>query len=385
MPISKTTLRKLFSVALLVACSNSIAAEEDDFTFYSELARDWHANGDYFEWTSTTADNDGATVDVFYRTWGNPANPKIVLLHGFPNSSFDYYKLVPLLEDDYHNATLDFPGSGFSDKPLDGFNYMLAENAEIVDYFVREIVGFEDFALYTHDRGVSIGLAFLGNYLDSYQNNANPGYRINHHFLSNSGMFLPLANLVPFQLTLLDTAAGDRFIEARRNAPRQTEGDPEALAYSDIFAFNDGNISLLYVGRYLLERQANEVRWLENLTRSPVPTAYLWGLTDNVNPVRIANHVWANYLNDREAESSYWILPTAAHYPQREQPDAVAKIIRLVLNDGVPEREAEDSFMRSYESTRETNDAVYIGRSVVEPLDFPSSIEYTPDGYRGVD
>ena len=74
---------------------------------------------------------------------------------------------------------------------------MLAENAEIVDHFVREVVGFDDFALFTHDRGVSIGLAFLGNYLD----HPNPGYTVNYHFLSNSGMFLPLANLVPFQLS----------------------------------------------------------------------------------------------------------------------------------------------------------------------------------------
>ncbi len=59
------------------------------------------------------------------------------------------------------------------------------KNAEIVDYFVREVVEFADFALYTHDRGVSIGLSFLGNYLD----NPDPGYTVNYHFLSNSGMF----------------------------------------------------------------------------------------------------------------------------------------------------------------------------------------------------
>ena len=57
---------------------------------------------------------------------------KPVLIHGFPNSSFDYYKMIPFLEDEYHIATLDFPGSGFSDKPLDGYNYMLAENADLL-------------------------------------------------------------------------------------------------------------------------------------------------------------------------------------------------------------------------------------------------------------
>ena len=356
-------------------------AQDSEFVFYSDLANDWYVGGDYFEWTSTTEDNNAAKVNVFYRTWGDESKPKLVLIHGFPNSSFDYYKIIPYLEDEYHIAALDFPGSGFSDKPLDGYNYMLAENAEIVDHFVREVVGFEDFALFTHDRGVSIGLAFLGNYLD----NPSPGYTVNYHFLSNSGMFLPLANLVPFQLSLLDADAGERMIQARSAQPRRTEGEPESLAFSDIFAFNQGNISLLYVGRYLLESQANETRWLENLLRSPVPVAYLWGLTDNVNPIRIPNHVWVTYLNDREVESSFWILPTAGHYPQRDNPEEVAKIVRMALTDQIPDREAESEFMRRYGGSRAAEDAVFVGRSKIEELDFPSSIEYTPSGYRLID
>ena len=370
----------IFAFVVLVNNGLSIA-QDDGFVFYSDLARDWYQGGDYFEWTSTTEDNNAAKVNVFYRTWGDESKPKLVLIHGFPNSSFDYYKMIPYLEDEYHIAALDFPGSGFSDKPLDGYNYMLAENAEIVDHFVREVVGFEDFALFTHDRGVSIGLAFLGNYLD----NPSPGYTVNYHFLSNSGMFLPLANLVPFQLSLLDADAGERMIQARSAQPRRTEGEPESLAFSDIFAFNQGNISLLYVGRYLLERQVNETRWLENLLRSPVPVAYLWGLTDNVNPIRIPNHVWDTYLNDREVESSFWILPTAGHYPQRDNPEEVAKIVRMALTDQIPDREAESEFMRRYGGSRAAEDAVFVGRSKIEELDFPSSIEYTPSGYRLID
>ena len=377
----RNSLFRRLSVLVFLLVNGLSVAQDSEFVFYSDLANDWYVGGDYFEWTSTTEDNNAAKVNVFYRTWGDESKPKLVLIHGFPNSSFDYYKMIPYLEDEYHIAALDFPGSGFSDKPLDGYNYMLAENAEIVDHFVREVVGFEDFALFTHDRGVSIGLAFLGNYLD----NPSPGYTVNYHFLSNSGMFLPLANLVPFQLSLLDADAGERMIQARSAQPRRTEGEPESLAFSDIFAFNQGNISLLYVGRYLLERQVNETRWLENLLRSPVPVAYLWGLTDNVNPIRIPNHVWDTYLNDREVESSFWILPTAGHYPQRDNPEEVAKIVRMALTDQIPDREAESEFMRRYGGSRAAEDAVFVGRSKIEELDFPSSIEYTPSGYRLID
>ena len=373
--------RKICLFFLMLFNSQALLAQDDDFVFYSDLARDWYQGGDYFEWTSTTDDNNDAKVNIFYRTWGDETKPKLVLIHGFPNSSFDYYKMIPFLEDEYHIAVLDFPGSGFSDKPLDDYNYMLAENAEIVDYFVREVVEFADFALYTHDRGVSIGLSFLGNYLD----NPDPGYTVNYHFLSNSGMFLPLANLSAGQMRMLDVDTAEQMIAFRAAQPRRTEGTPESLAYSDIFAFNQGNISLIYVGRYLLERQANEVRWLENLPRSPVPVAYLWGLGDNVNPVRISNHVWGSYLNDRKAQSSFWLLPAAAHYPQRENPEEVAKIVRMALTGQIPDRESEGDFMRSYLGSRAADDAVFVGHSKIEELDFPSSIEYTPSGYRVID
>jgi len=376
-----TVTRKIFLLFLTFFSCQSLLAQDDDFVFYSDLARDWYQGGDYFEWTSTTEDNGDTKVNVFYRTWGDETKPKLLLIHGFPNSSFDYHRMIPFLEDEYHIAALDFPGSGFSDKPLNGYNYMLAENAEIVDHFVREVVGFENFALYTHDRGVSIGLAFLGNYLD----NPDPGYTINYHFLSNSGMFLPLANLSAAQMRMLDPDTAAQLLELRAAQPRRTEGGPESLAYSDIFAFNQGNISLIYVGRYLLERQANEVRWLENLPRSPVPVAYLWGLADSVNPVRISHHVWNTYLNEREAQSSFWLLPTAAHYPQRESPEEVAKIVRMALTGQIPDRESEGDFMRSYLSNRTADDAVFVGHSKIEELDFPSTIEYTPSGYRVID
>ncbi len=374
--MSKFNTSTFFAAVLFFFTSISIA-EENDFTFYSDLAQHWYEGGDYFEWTSTTVNNNAAKLDVFYQTFGDSNNPQLLIVHGFPNSSFDFYKLIPLLQDEYYIAALDFPGSGFSDKPLDGFSYMLEDNARLLDYFVREVVEFDDFALFTHDRGVSIGLAFLGHYLDD----ATPDYRINYHFLSNSGMFLPLANLVPFQFILLDEERGPAMIAARKAAPRMTEGNPQALAYSDIFKFNDGDSALLHVGRYLLERAENETRWLENLSRSPIPVAYMWGLLDDINPIRIPNHVWLNYLNDREAESSFWVLPTAGHYPQREKPVEVAKIVRMALNGEVPDRVSENDFMRAYGSNRDSEDAIFVGHSDVRKMEFPSTIKYTPEGY----
>ena len=372
-------MKKLNGICLLFFLITSLPVQSqlEEFTFHSELARGWFEEGSYFEWSSTTKNNNGAKVNIFYRTWGDPEKPQLLIVHGFPNSSFDFHALIPLLSDDFYIAALDFPGSGFSDKPLDGFSYMLAENAEILDYFVTDIVQFDDFAMFTHDRGVSIGLAFLGNYID----NPDPDYTLNYHFLSNSGMFLPLANLMEFQTAILDPVRGPQMIEFRKSRPRLTEGDPVEVAFADIFAFNDGVSALLHVGKYLLERAENEFDWLENLPRSPVPVAYLWGLTDTVNPIRIPNYVWLNYLNERDVESSFWVLPTAGHYPQREKPEQVEKVIRFALDGEIPSRGEENQWMYEYSNSRAAEDAIYVGHSNVRKMEFPGAIKYTPDGY----
>jgi pimeloyl-ACP methyl ester carboxylesterase len=374
-------MKKLIVFACLVvlwSCNISVSsAQTGGFVFYSSLAQEWFEAGDYFEWASTTANNDGQVVNVHYRTFGNRENPAILILHGYPTSSFDFREMIDYLDEEYFIATLDFPGFGFSDKPLDGYNYMLEDDARLADYFVREIVEIDEFALFTHDRGVSVGLSFLGNYLDE-----NKPYQITYHFLSNSGMFLPLANLSPGQTVLLNADTGPKAIARMKAQPRRTEGSPNQVAYADIQAFNDGIGARLMVGKYLLERVANEYRWLDNLPSSPIPVAYIWGLLDAVNPVRISTHVWATYLNDRDVQSSYWIMPTAGHYPQRDRPEEMAKVVRMALTGQVPNREEGDAFIRSYNRSRSANDAVFIGHSDIKEIEFPGSVEYTPSGYR---
>lgn len=61
-----------------------------------------------------------ATVDgyeIFYREAGPADAPAIVLLHGYPTSSFMFRELIPLLADDYHVIAPDHLGFGHSDAP----------------------------------------------------------------------------------------------------------------------------------------------------------------------------------------------------------------------------------------------------------------------------
>ncbi|MCU1648990.1 MAG: alpha/beta hydrolase, partial [Pseudonocardia sp.] len=54
---------------------------------------------------------------LFYREAGPADAPTIVLLHGFPTSSFMFRELIPLLADRYHVIAPDYLGFGLSDAP----------------------------------------------------------------------------------------------------------------------------------------------------------------------------------------------------------------------------------------------------------------------------
>ena len=54
----------------------------------------------------------------------------MVILHGYPTSSYNYYKVLPELAKHYHVIIHDHLGFGFSDKPLD-YSYSLMEQEDI--------------------------------------------------------------------------------------------------------------------------------------------------------------------------------------------------------------------------------------------------------------
>jgi alpha/beta hydrolase fold len=59
--------------------------------------------------------SDVAGIRLFYREAGHPSKPTIVLLHGFPSSSYQFQDLIPRLADRFHVIAPDYPGMGYSE------------------------------------------------------------------------------------------------------------------------------------------------------------------------------------------------------------------------------------------------------------------------------
>jgi pimeloyl-ACP methyl ester carboxylesterase len=109
------------------------------------------------------------TVDelsVFYRETGDPTNPKLVLLHGFPASSHQYRNLISALAGHFHVVAPDYPGFGNSDLPSPyGFNYTFDRLSEIVEQFLKSI-DFTHFGLYMQDYGGPVGFRIISRHPD---------------------------------------------------------------------------------------------------------------------------------------------------------------------------------------------------------------------------
>lgn len=86
-----------------------------------------------------TLEVDG--IKVFYREAGPTRAPVVLLLHGFPASSFMYRDLIERLAGRFHVIAPDYPGFGHSDAPsTEAFSYTFDHLADIIEKFTDELV-----------------------------------------------------------------------------------------------------------------------------------------------------------------------------------------------------------------------------------------------------
>jgi pimeloyl-ACP methyl ester carboxylesterase len=102
-----------------------------------------------------TIDVDG--LKIFYREAGQQGRPVLLLLHGFPASSFMYRGLLERLGDRFHVIAPDYPGFGYSDAPeASRFSYTFDQLAKVVGRFT-ELLGLKRYGLYMQDFGGPVG------------------------------------------------------------------------------------------------------------------------------------------------------------------------------------------------------------------------------------
>jgi pimeloyl-ACP methyl ester carboxylesterase len=134
----------LMSAMLIVTFLNLISETKAETT-----------NKENIKVTYNTVKIDG--LDIFYREAGDKTKPTILLLHGFPTSSFMFRNLIPQLADEYHLVAPDYPAFGRSSMPkVDEFEYTFENLTNIVDKFTQELK-LSKYSIYVQDYGSPIG------------------------------------------------------------------------------------------------------------------------------------------------------------------------------------------------------------------------------------
>ena len=140
--MSRKTVNSIISLAILIIMSVAIV---------DSTARAENASG--VSYRQVTIDG----VDIFYREAGDPDNPTVLLLHGFPTSSHMFRDLIVELADEYHLVAPDYPGYGYSSMPaVDDFDYSFDNVARLIGLFIDDI-GLDRYSLYLMDYGAPIG------------------------------------------------------------------------------------------------------------------------------------------------------------------------------------------------------------------------------------
>jgi pimeloyl-ACP methyl ester carboxylesterase len=298
-------------------------------------ADDWRSRGGHFSWRA--AEPDASPVEIFHVELGDPNAPVLLLIHGWPTSSIDWFEVAGQLSARFRVCALDFPGYGFSDKPP-GWGYSLARDEELIEFYLSEVIGAEAGVVVAHDRGDSVALMHAARCAEG-----RSATRLEHLVLSNGNIFLPLSHLTEAQRQILDARSWpqaaalltpSRLAEgmgATTFTPPRQSGDLEVEALTATFAYDNGIKVLHETIQYLVERSKDEQGWLTGLAEVPFPVTLIWGLYDTVSPPRVASYVWNEYLMLKPGGNRLYFIPDANHYPQVDRPGAFVKALLHAL------------------------------------------------------
>lgn len=254
--------------------------------------------------------------------------PLVLLLHGFPSSSYDWRRLLEL-RPALNALAFDCLGYGLSEKPADHV-YALAGHADAAQELIRR-AGSPPVFVVGHDMGTSVATELMARDL-----RGELDFQMSGALLFNGSMLLHLAKPTIGQRILrsrlgplasrLTTERGFRAQFSRVFSPAHPLSDEEAADQWSLIAHNDGQRIGHLLVHYMAERERFTDRWHGAIREWPGPLTLTWGLKDPVARVEVLDG-----LRELRPGVPAIELPDLAHYPQVEDPDAIAAALDSAL------------------------------------------------------
>lgn len=252
----------------------------------------------------------------------------LLVIHGFPTSSFDFAELAARLAEHRRVVLVDLLGYGLSDKP--DVHYTMALQADLVVALVGEL-GIDRLALLTHDMGDTVGGELLARTAEG-----SWSVDVTRRVVTNGSIYIDMAHLTAGQqllLSLPDEPIDETMAPSREALGASlvatlsaTHADADLSAHAELVVHGGGNRMLARTIRYIEERRANERRFTGAIESHPSPLGIVWGPED---PIAVA--AMAEHLGSVRPDATVTWIDGAGHYPQIEEPDAYLAAIETRL------------------------------------------------------
>ena len=272
--------------------------------------REWEERGSYLSWNNHK---------IFYVDTGS-SKPNLLLLHGFPTSSYDFHLVIDILSKRFRVIIHDHLGFGLSDKPKN-YSYSLEKQASLAQHIWTSL-GIKHGHIFAHDYGTSIATEL------TYRLNQGQGAVVIQSItLCNGSMLIDMANLLPIQRLLRSKLLGpiiarlSNYWIFSRNLKRiwydsNKLTEEEIKSHWNLIQHNNGRSVISKISRYTIERKINYDRWIGSLEKTTVPIYILWADKDPIAVIEMAYK-----LNDICKISNLKIIENCGHYPMIESPE----------------------------------------------------------------
>lgn len=282
---------------------------------------DWAARGR----TITCDGNDIFVLDQPAAT--DAGNDPLLVLHGFPTSSYDWAHVLPALCATRRVILLDFLGFGLSSKP--DRRYSMRMQADVVEAVMADL-GNPAVAMVTHDMGNTVGGELLRRALEGALQ-----FDITRRVLSNGSIYIDMAQLSAgqeFLLSLPDEVTDLVSSEAWQDGIAGTFSEHSSVSAEELethwlfAAHNDGNRMMSRTIRYIEDRRKEERRYTGAIEEHASPVGVVWGEDDPIAVVAMTKT-----FHDARPDAPITILDRVGHYPMVENPQRFADAVLAYL------------------------------------------------------
>jgi pimeloyl-ACP methyl ester carboxylesterase len=258
------------------------------------------------------ADIDG--VRVYYETEGDPANPPVVLIHGFGGSTFTWRDTLPALASaGFYAIAVDLPPFGLSDK-TPTLSYSRSWMADVVAGLLDEL-NIPQAVIVGHSMGGAVTAQFAVRHPEKVQKLVFVAGGVFEAIITEdsntrgaTGVFSainaidPTAPAAPLLLRALITR--DFFVNSIKSAYFNPDQVTEEVAdgYAQLLLIEDAPIGFLAYA----QAQEDSPITLDDLAQAvSVPTLIVWGENDTWVNIRLgetmraklADVTWVTYEN----------------------------------------------------------------------------------------